>query len=294
MLPYQSDTVEFFIKILPRKSAAILEIGSDIPGEVASALAKRTGCKVVALNPDTNFPQLEKTVQGDNPVFIRGDGRSLPFHDGSFDAVLSVATLEHMNGIKAFLWQVARVLRPKGLFFTSFGPIWSSAKGHHVYAKSGLKEARFWKPGRNPIPDYAHLLMTPEDMRKFLNEGPCCEELIDPIIEWIYYGDGINRCHFEEYIEAFQKSSLEIQSVWFSNDGNPDEETREKLHSKYGANRNFTCSEISVIVRKLPQKRTIESFIFKFSVRMRRRLNGRLAQLSDISKWFVKTLRRMF
>jgi ubiquinone/menaquinone biosynthesis C-methylase UbiE len=291
MLPYQSDTVEFFIKILQRRTSNILEIGSDIPGEVASTLAKRTGVRVVGLNSDLNFPHLEKPVQGDNPIFIRGDGRSLPFPDDSFDAVLSIATLEHVNGIQSFLGEVARVLRPKGLFYTSFGPIWSSAKGHHVYAKSASKEARFWKPGRNPIPDYAHLLMTPEDMRKFLNEGPCCEELIDPIIEWIYYGDGINRCHFEEYIEAFQKSSMEIESLCFGNDRNPGAETLKKLRLKYDANHNFSCSAISVIFRKLPKNRTIDSFMFKCSICIRRKINKRLTQLLYIIKWIIKTFR---
>ena len=129
------------------------------------------------------------------------DGSCIPFPDKSFDAVLSIATLEHVNGLDALLSEVARVLKDKGLFYTSFSPIWSSAKGHHVYAVIGSKEARFWKPGKNPIPDYWHLLMTPDEMREYLRSGPCTEELIEPIIQWVYFGDSLNRCHYEEYME---------------------------------------------------------------------------------------------
>ena len=43
MLPYQSQTVDTFMKLLPPGTGDILEIGSDIGGEVVSVLADRTG-----------------------------------------------------------------------------------------------------------------------------------------------------------------------------------------------------------------------------------------------------------
>jgi SAM-dependent methyltransferase len=277
MMPYQNQTVDFFVRLLSDRPADILEIGSDMSGEVASALAFRTGARVVGINCDTGFPQAELMKSG-NPVFIKADGRSLPFPDNSFDAILSVATLEHVNGIDVFLSEIRRVLKPKGLFYTSFGPIWSNARGHHVFAKAGSKEARFWKPGRNPIPDYAHLLMTPDEMRIFLREGPCCEELIEPIIEWIYHGDGINRCHFEEYIEAFHRSHLKMEKLAFHNYGSPDEETARLLHARYPKNGNFNCSAISVILWKGTGK-SIEDFIFRWSFSFRLKLREVIPRL---------------
>ena len=183
------------------------------------------------------------------------DGRSMPFPDNSFDAVLSVATMEHVNGLDSFLAEVARVLRPKGLFFTEFCPLWSSALGHHVYAVVGSKEARFWKPGKNPLPNYAHLLWTPDEMREYLHSGPCSEELIEPVVQWVYYGDSINRCHFEEYFDSFGKSSLVIQRLHMRDDY-PDRGILSELFARYGSNRNFTCSSISAVFRKLPEGTT--------------------------------------
>ena len=232
MLPYQTHTIETFIKLLPDGATDILEIGSDIGGEVVSALAQRTGARVVGINPSPEFPKLLAPKQ-QNTCFLRTDGRSLPFPDNSFDAVLSVATMEHVNGLDVFLAEIARVLKPKAVFFTEFSPIWSSAQGHHVYAVAGAKEARFWKPGKNPIPNYAHLLMSPDEMRDYLHTGPCSEELIEPIIHWIYEGDSINRHHFEDYMEAFRKAPLVIQDMYFGYDY-PDSETLASLRVKYG------------------------------------------------------------
>jgi SAM-dependent methyltransferase len=271
MLPYQNEMVDIVSKILPSNTRNILEIGSDISCEVVSGLASRTGAKVIGINPAIDFPDLKQYEQKINNMFImRADGRCLPFSNDSFDFVFSIATLEHVNGIEIFLAEATRVLKPKGIFYISFGPIWSCSKGHHVYAKSGSKEARFWKPGKNPIPDYAHLLMTAEELKSYLSSGPCCEELIEPIIQWIYYGNDINRCHFNEYIDVFQKSSLQIQSIRFSNDEKPNEDIKARLDSKFGSNYNYTCSGISVVFRKLPSSNGISSFLFQYSVNSRK------------------------
>ena len=301
MLPYQSEIVDICSNMLPSNTMNILEIGSDISCEVVSALASRTTANVIGLNPALDFPDLKQPDQKrNNTLFIRADGRFLPFPNNSFDFVWSLATMEHVNGLEIFLAEVTRVLKPKGIFYTSFVPIWSCSKGHHVYAKSESKEARFWKPGKNPIPDYGHLLMTPEEMRIYLSSGPCCEELIEPIIQWIYYGDGINRCHFEEYMDEFQKSALEIQSIRFSNDENPSADIKARIDSKFGANCNYTCSGMSVVFRKLPPSKTISSFMFKYSVHLRKiiysfmfKLMAQLLRRFPEIKWFVKHLRRL-
>ena len=140
MMPYQSQAIAVFLKMLPSGCTRILEIGSDIGGEVLSTMAIKTRALVVGVNPATDFPGLVKLTRS---FPVRGDGRFLPFSDGSFDAVLSIATMEHVNGIELLLAEITRVLKNKGLFYTTFEPIWSSGQGHHIYAKVGEKEARF-------------------------------------------------------------------------------------------------------------------------------------------------------
>jgi SAM-dependent methyltransferase len=48
--------------------------------------------------------------------FVTFDGVHLPFDDGSFDAVYCKQVLEHVREPRALLAEVARVLRPRGVF----------------------------------------------------------------------------------------------------------------------------------------------------------------------------------
>jgi len=288
MLPYQLQTVDNFVKMLPRRTREILEIGSDIGGEVVCAIAKRTGANVVGINPSDAFPSPLKVIPS-NVTLLRADGRELPFADASFDAVISVATMEHVQGLDLFLSEVARVLRPGGLFHTDFCPIWSSALGHHVFAVVGNKEARFWKPGKNPVPDYSHLLWSPDEMREYLRSGPTSEELIEPIVQWIYFDDSINRCSFEEYIGAFNRSTLFVQSLYFGYDS-PDTKTLVTLKNKYGAQREFRCCSIYAVFRKLPDC-TMKTLPFRGYLFARRNLGPIVLKALSAGRMLARLLR---
>ena len=118
----------------------------------------------------------------------------------------------------------------------------------------------------------------------YLRSGPCCEELIEPIIHWVYLGDGINRCHFEEYMRAFHATPLEIQYIRSFN-GGVEPQILVELRSKYGPDRNFTCTSISAAFRKLPRP-SIGSSLFACSIRLRR-------WLDELPSVLVKALRRL-
>lgn len=267
-MEYQASLVAKVRTLLPGGCRRILEIGSDIDARVAEALAGSTEAFVVGSNPDGNFPGRAATHP--RLALLRCDGRRLPFKNASFDAVVSVATLEHVNGLDEFFAEVARVLTPGGVFYTSFGPLWSSARGHHVFARHGAKEARFWKAGRNPIPDHAHLLMTPEELRRELGEGPCAAELIEPIIDWVYRSDAINRHFFEDYLEAFSRSELLVQSLCRGSVKAPEPEAGRALAVRYGAGRDFECAVLNVVLRKPLQSNRLQRLLFSRYVGFRR------------------------
>jgi SAM-dependent methyltransferase len=54
-----------------------------------------------------------------NACFLRADAMNLPFQPGSFDAVVSFETIEHLADGAQFLREVARCLRPGGVLLIS-------------------------------------------------------------------------------------------------------------------------------------------------------------------------------
>ena len=61
----------------------------------------------------------KKFEGGDGPLqtrFVRGDGEALPFADRSFDVVVMSEVIEHLLRPERAVWEVARVLRPQGVY----------------------------------------------------------------------------------------------------------------------------------------------------------------------------------
>jgi len=245
--PYQKSGIEKLMEFVHEEARDILEIGSDLDCCVLRSLTELFQGTVTGLNPDPHFPK-KGSIDAESPFSaLRSDGCDLPFKDNSFDAILSVATLEHVNNLKKFMNECYRVLRPGGLFYTKFSPIWACGIGHHVYAVADHKEARFWKPGKNPLPDFSHLIWSPEEMRSFLHSGPCDERLIEPIISWVYESRDINRCFLEEYISVFKKSPLKQLVLNLINLYQPSEDILAQLEARHGRNHDFSCQGIEAV-----------------------------------------------
>ena len=49
-------------------------------------------------------------------MFVRGNGEGLPFTDASFDVVVMTEVIEHLLRPELAVWEVARVLKPGGVF----------------------------------------------------------------------------------------------------------------------------------------------------------------------------------
>jgi arsenite methyltransferase len=93
-----------------------LDIGSG-PGNVTAALARAAGPDGLALGVDISEPMLTRAVgaqAGPNVGFLRADAQRLPFRDGTFDAVTSLAVLQLIPDPSTTLGEIARVLKPGG------------------------------------------------------------------------------------------------------------------------------------------------------------------------------------
>ena len=83
----------------------VLEFGAGSGWQ--AKLLGQFGCRVEAID-------VTGTAERYAPVLIY-DGRTIPYPDGSFDAVFSSNTLEHVTDLDKSLGEIRRVLRPSGL-----------------------------------------------------------------------------------------------------------------------------------------------------------------------------------
>jgi ubiquinone biosynthesis O-methyltransferase len=97
--------------------AAVLDLGCG-GGFMAVALAGR-GAKVTGIDPSEGAIAAARRYAEENKLEIEyrvSGGESLPFADGVFDVVVCVDVLEHVEDLRRVLSEVARVLRPNGIF----------------------------------------------------------------------------------------------------------------------------------------------------------------------------------
>ena len=178
------------------------------------------------------------------------DVRELPFENEQFSSIFSTAAFEHVNELDKALAEMYRVIKPGGYVYADFGPIWSCSVGHHVCAEADGEEAHHWQPGKNPVPHYAHLLFSRDDLKSKLLNDKVSQNLSDAIIEWIYEKKEINRLLFEDYTELFNNSPFEIIQL------NTIQEHIEKdilrvLSQKHTGYKEFGVRSVEVLLKKI-------------------------------------------
>lgn len=94
-----------------RSGDRVLDLGC---GSCENALWIPPGCRYVGFDVSTTALVMAGE-QGRPGLRVRGDGETLPFATGSFDALISTYALEHFHEPGRTLLESARVVRPGGL-----------------------------------------------------------------------------------------------------------------------------------------------------------------------------------
>lgn len=128
------------LKRLPRH-VAILEIGAG--GGFLLAELEDEGFEDLTATDITTTAIEEIGRRAPTAHRVLADGEALPFRDESFDVAISSDVIEHLPDARRHIAEVARVLRPGGLYFIKTP---NRRAADAFYRARGLYDSYFWHP----------------------------------------------------------------------------------------------------------------------------------------------------
>jgi ubiquinone/menaquinone biosynthesis C-methylase UbiE len=179
----------------------------------------------------------EKHERHDRPfelskvTFVRSDAQAQIFRDGMFDFVFSFNMFEHVPDPAVAMAEVIRVVKPGGVFYLQFDPIWTSPEGNHFSHR---------------VPDpWAHLLCSSEDfVEKMRNAGAEEWEVSD-------FLNALNRWSFRSFqnllqsVENSKAARVERVEYWATT----REEEPRSGHPNFARLLTLGYSEQDLVVR---------------------------------------------
>jgi ubiquinone/menaquinone biosynthesis C-methylase UbiE len=115
------------------KGLRVLDIGSGI-GKFIS-VSNQNGYDCIGLEPSQKACELVKDILKEEECkgmsLVCGIAESIPFPDDTFDVVISITVLEHVNDMREALSEGIRVLKEQGLFYLLVPNFLSFWEGHY-------------------------------------------------------------------------------------------------------------------------------------------------------------------
>lgn len=101
------------------------------------------------------------------------------FTDDQFDMVLTLSVLEHLMDLEGAFCEMQRIVRIGGEMLHFFGPSWSCAYGHHLYANpdSPLLNFSLWQ-----MPAHIHLLYSRDEIKSYYLMHGFSEEVANTVL----------------------------------------------------------------------------------------------------------------
>ena len=195
----------------------VLEVGGSSPPDIVAKFNPQVWTSVNLNRQDVST--FNETVEKFNMEgYIAHHQDVAKFHEvGSYDLVYSINSFEHIQQLKEGLERMYESLRPGGLLFTIFGPIWSADVGHHLSIDSDVGELHF---SNGILEPWEHLTSTPELLREKLMHRYSRDTAIRAV-DFIYNYQDLNRFFEHEYLEMINDSRFTKALILRKRHGKP-------------------------------------------------------------------------
>jgi SAM-dependent methyltransferase len=190
--------------------------------------------------------EAERRLFSDTYTIFNGAAEHIgPEFFGRFDIVVSIAAFEHIGRLATVLRKCYKALRPGGILFSYFAPVYSCRAGHHCWVTEDLN---FNNPGK--LPDFCHLLWKPAELLKHLVQHYPVETAEEAVYQ-IYYSDRINRNSYEDYQQYLGLSPFEQYECRPYGAEAVDADLQRRLEVARPGCNQFGAYGMQVIARKL-------------------------------------------
>lgn len=201
-----------FVQRVSLADAVVAEIGGTFP---MSLLREQRVARWYCIDPNPPDGTPHSPSSGTMREVLRARAEAIPLPDTSVDAIFSSNAFQFID-VSSTLAEARRILRPGGVLYAHFGPIWSAVDGHQLeYVTYEGRPLAFWQD--TFLPPWAHLAYEREQLRTLLRSG-LPEELADLLVWHVHESTTINRLFFEDYVAAALHSGLQWETMAASYD----------------------------------------------------------------------------
>lgn len=234
--------------------ASVLEIGGNQSCDAAKPFIEAGCSQVIVTGLDHVGRSVGNVHEGIKICNLDAHLLKKTFGCNAFDIVYGLSVIEHIPTPSNLLEQIYFVLKPGGFAFIEGQPIWTSRCGHHIWLRTPNNNYFFSDmPGIesiNPIPDYAHLLMTPEELAENLRLSNVPENDALSICDFIYNSEKLNRLSHFELAFSVSNSPFIVLDALFTHNGSVSSQILQQLQARYGYCNDYSVNGIRYVLYK--------------------------------------------
>lgn len=183
--------------------------GEDIQFWLRRGIREMVGIDVYSL--DRHWQQIVPALENEYQIpvtFEQASIEKLPFEAESFNLIATTAVLEHVRNLRAMVSETARVLKPGGICWHVFGPLYYSFGADHCISAYGFERG------------YDHLLLDENEYQSLIHDQSFFDTQDDPNLPFWARREQFSYAAAARYLKLFaEEFSIEHVVVKMSPDG---------------------------------------------------------------------------